>query len=107
MSDVQKVVSKLKDLEAKVVAKALQDDDFRKKLQKNPKAAVAEIAGKALPEALLVKVVDDAPNTLTIVLPKAAKKANAKGELSDDALSKVAGGGAIVDFFATAIIEVI
>ncbi|MEW6357009.1 MAG: NHLP leader peptide family RiPP precursor [Planctomycetota bacterium] len=107
MSDLEKAVAKLKDLEAKIVAKGLQDDEFRKKLLKDPKAAVAEVAGKSLPDGLVVKVQEEASNTLTIILPKKAGKAKAKGELSEKALSKVAGGGAIADFVAKAVVDVV
>jgi hypothetical protein len=103
MGDLEKAVGKLKDLEAKVVAKALQDDVFRKKLLQNPKAAVAEVAGKPLPDSLVVKAQEEAPNTLTIILPKKAAKAKAEGKLSEEALDKVAGGGAVADFVGSVI----
>jgi len=105
MSDLANAVAKLKDLEAKVVTRALEDDAFRSKLLKNPKAAVAELAGKALPDGLLVKAQEEAPNTLTIILPKSPSKAKAGGKLSDAALDKVAGGGGIFDCIGSVIAD--
>ncbi len=92
MKTIDDAVRKQKMLEAEVVTKALEDESFRKKLTDNPKKALASIVGKDLPEALIVKVLDAAPNTLTIMLPQKPSAPRSKGELSDAALGKVAGG---------------
>ena len=106
MSDVQTVVGKLKDFEAKIVTKSLEDDEFRKKLLDDPKGAIAAEAGKTLPESLVVKVREEEPNTLTIILPQKAMGATAEGELSDDALEKVAGG-AILNIIGKLVVDAI
>ncbi|MEW6357010.1 MAG: NHLP leader peptide family RiPP precursor [Planctomycetota bacterium] len=92
MSAIDDAIKKLKAFEAKLVTKALEDDAFRKKLLKDPKKTLAAMAGKELPDALIVKIQEVAPDALTIVLPQKPKKAEAKGELSAEALKKVAGG---------------
>ena len=107
MSDVKGAVSKLKDFEAKIIAKALEDDRFRQKLIGDPKGTLASEAGKDLPEGLVVKVQEEEANTLTIVLPKKPAEATAEDELSDEALEKAAGGGAIADFAVSALVSAI
>ncbi len=107
MSELKDAISKLKDFEAKVVAKAMENDDFRKKLIDDPKGALSAEAGKDLPEGLNVKVQEEDANSLTIVLPPKAAAVTAEGELSAEALKKVAGGGAIADFIATVIANVV
>jgi hypothetical protein len=92
MNTIETAVGKLKSFEASIVAKALEDDLFRKKLLDDPKKALAAMAGKDLPDALKVRIQEEAPNTLTIVLPQKPSKAQAKGELSAEALKGVAGG---------------
>ncbi len=73
---------------SKVIAKAWKDPEFKKKLLADPKAAVKEM-GIDIPKDVSVKVVEDTPQTLTIVLPKAPT--NAK-EIDEGALEKLAAG---------------
>jgi len=92
MSQIGEAVGKLKAFEAKLVARALEDDAFRSKLLENPKKELAAMAGQELPEALQVRIQEAAPQTLTIVVPKKPSAATAKGELSAESLGSVAGG---------------
>ncbi len=97
MGKIGDAIKNLKAFEAKVVAKALEDDEFRKKLLDNPKATLTEAAGKDLPEGIVVRVQEEEANSLTIMLPRKPAAASAEGELSDEALEKAAGGiGGIV-----------
>jgi hypothetical protein len=78
------------DLEDTVVRKALIDDKFRAELLVDAKGAVErtlseEAPGSKLPPNLSVKVIEEASNTLTIVVPAAH-------ELSDAQLEAIAGG---------------
>jgi hypothetical protein len=78
------------DLEDTVLRKALIDDKFRAELLVDAKGAVErtlseEAPGSKLPPNLSVKVIEEAPNTLTIVVPAAH-------ELSDAQLEAVSGG---------------
>ncbi len=58
-----------KDLEAEIIAKAWEDERFRQELLSNPKEAIAKILGTKLAENLEVRVVQEAPNDLYLVLP--------------------------------------
>ena len=94
--EVQDALLQWKEREAKIIAKALEDDEFRKALIDQPKAALEKLRGKPLPEGLNVRVLEEEANSLTIVLPQKPAAAGEAGELSDEALEKVAGGGFIV-----------
>ncbi|HOW27326.1 MAG TPA: NHLP leader peptide family RiPP precursor [Elusimicrobiota bacterium] len=72
----------------KIIKKALTDPAFKKALIANPNAAIEKELGMKIPAGLTVKVVEDAPNTVHLVLPAVP----AKGELGDADLEKVSGG---------------
>jgi hypothetical protein len=58
-----------KNLEAEIIAKAWEDELFRQELLSNPKEAIAKTLGTKLAENLEVRVVQEAPNNLYLVLP--------------------------------------
>ena len=104
--ELQDALLKWKEKEAKLIAKALEDDEFRKSLLDEPRAALEKIGGKPLPEGFNVRVMEEEANTLTIVLPQKPAAAGEEEELSDEALEKVSGGavagvavGFILDYF--------
>lgn len=70
----------------KVVARAWRDPAFKAKLLADPHTVLKE-AGVALPSGVTVKVVENTGAQVHLVLPP-----KPAGELSDDALDKVAGG---------------
>ena len=72
---------------AKVIAKAWSDDEFKGRLLADPGAALAEMDVE-VPAGVEVKVVEDSESVRHLVLPPAP----GEGELSDEALEKVAGG---------------
>jgi hypothetical protein len=74
---------------AQVTEKAAQDPEFAKKLLADPKQAIKEATGYALPDGYDIKVVEE-NGTYRAVNP-------AVGELSDDELGEVAGGGVPYD----------
>lgn len=77
---------KRKELEDKLIKKAWADSDFKKQLLSNPKAAIEKEVGKALPENVVVKAVEETANTIYIKIPRNPE------ELSDSELDNVAGG---------------
>jgi hypothetical protein len=84
-----------KDLEAKLAARAWKDEAFARELRRDPKAALErELAalrpGARLPEGLEVKLLEESPATLYLVLPP--RPPAAAGELSDAELEAAAGG---------------
>lgn len=73
----------------KIIAKAWKDPAFKKRLLSNPKAVIDEMGGD-LPDNVKVKVVEDAADTFTFVLPPSPTKGR---ELNEKDLEKVAGAG--------------
>jgi hypothetical protein len=58
-----------KGLEAEIIAKAWEDEQFRQELISNPKEAIAKTLGTKLPKNQEVRVVQETPNNLYLVLP--------------------------------------
>lgn len=79
-----------------VVLKAAQDQDFRDQLLKDPKATLQAHLGIQFPEGFHVKVVENTPDELTLVIPP-----KLSDELPDEDLEGIAGGGAFVDWMDT------
>jgi hypothetical protein len=84
MSDPSRI-----ELEAQIIAKAWKDAAFKQRLLADPKAVYAEILGQTLADNLEIKIVEETPTTLYLVLPE---NPDASGELSDEELDTVAGG---------------
>ena len=78
-----------------IITKALQDEDFRQRLNADP-AGTLKAEGIEVPESVTVRVVADTENVRHVVLP-------AVGALSDDALMGVAGGDSdCTEYFSNA-----
>ena len=82
MSDEQNV-----NLEAKLIARAWQDDAFRQALVNDPKATIEREFGTRIPEGVNVHVHEQSENSLHLVVPQPPE-----GELSVEELERVAGG---------------
>lgn len=95
MPTVKELVEKRKEFEANIIAKSLEDEAFRQKLLTDPKAAIAEVTGQTIPPEVTIKVIEEAPNTVTFVVPQRAPDVSADEELSDEALEKLAGGAVV------------
>lgn len=52
-----------------IVKKAQEDPEFKKKLLKDPKAAIEEASGKELPKELQVYVHEQTEHSVHLVLP--------------------------------------
>lgn len=72
-----------------VIARAVKDPAFRQALLANPRAVLAKDYHMQIPAHVTVRVLEEVPNTLSIVLPPAAETVQ---ELSDADLEAVAGG---------------
>ncbi|BAI74516.1 nitrile hydratase (plasmid) [Azospirillum sp. B510] len=83
-----------RDLEAKIVARAWSDDDFKAKFLADPKAMFEEHLGTKLPASLVMTAHEETADTIHFVIP--AKPRIDLDELSDEDLEKVAGGVDIV-----------
>jgi hypothetical protein len=102
--DIRDALSKRKENEAKIIAKALEDNEFRKELLENPKAALEKESGKSFPDGLSVQILEEDANSVTIVLPKLPESMDSVSELSDEALEQVAGG-VIVSAVVSAVVS--
>jgi len=83
-----------RELETRVIVKAIKDGEFRKKLLSNPRegvlAAVKEIdPGFEIPPDMEVKVFEEPKRAFYLVLPQTPTETV---EISDEDLEKVAGG---------------
>ncbi len=68
--------------------KAVLDKSFREKVLADPNKAIAEVAGKEIPDAVKIKVVEGDPKFhMTFVLPDMVSE-----EFTDEALESVVGG---------------
>ncbi len=68
--------------------KAAVDKAFRARLLANPHQAISEVTGREVPASFKIKVIENDPAYhMTLVLPEMVSE-----DLSDEALSKVAGG---------------
>jgi hypothetical protein len=76
-------------LNGQIVARAQQDPAYRQALLADPRAALEQAFGHELPPNLRVQVIEQAPDTIYLLLPPAAQ---ASGELSEAELDAVAGG---------------
>ncbi len=74
-----------------VVAQAWSDDGYKQRLLADPAAVMAE-QGLTPPAGKQVRIIEDAADTLSIVLPPKPD------ELSDDELDQAAGAGAYIAF---------
>src|SRR5262245_62017027 len=92
-------------IEAKIVALAWQDDDFRRKFVADPKGQFEARLGTKLPASLKMTVHEENENSLHFVIP-AKPKANLD-ELSDEQLEKLAGGTDIITTIAIAVASVV
>ncbi len=80
-----------RDIERRLIEKSFRDEAFRQQLLREPKSAVEQELGTQLPEGIQVRVVQETADTLYLVLPNASSPQS--GEISDEDLEAVAGGG--------------
>lgn len=73
----------------RIVSRAPQDPSFREQLLTDPVAALAAELGRPVPRGVTVRVVEEGPDEVFLVLPAAPPEA---GALSDAELSSAAGG---------------
>ena len=80
-----------KQIEEALVARAENDEAFRRSLLSNPRDILAKDFGITIPPSVRLNVVEESTSNLYLVLPVRAAAANS-GELTDRELEAVAGG---------------
>ncbi len=74
------------DMQAQIVGKATEDADFRARLLSDPKGAINQELGVAIPASMAIEVHEDSDTTVHLILPPGSR-------LSQSDLQTVAGGG--------------
>ena len=72
----------------RLIERAQRDDDFRARLQSDPKGAIGEELGVEVPDPLNVRVIEEGADEVVLVLPAKA----APGALREEELAGAAGG---------------
>lgn len=80
------------EMESEIAAKVHKDPAFKQELLSNPKATLSKEYGFSIPDNIEVRVLEENPSTLYIVLPMVPADLEGSGELSEAALEAVAGG---------------
>ena len=80
-----------KEMRAKIVGKARENADFRARLLSDPKAAIGQELGVAIPASMSIEVHEEGGETAHLVLPPDSR-------LSEGDLAQVAGGYSWDDF---------
>ena len=86
--------SQRKELEKKIIEKAMKDLNYRKDLIDHPKQIIEQEIGVQLPESLQLHVMEEDAQTFYIVLPYQQNN-KSEMELTDTELESVAGGDTI------------
>ena len=82
------------EIERKIVERSLQDEDFRRRLLADPRATLEQEYGERIPEGVQVRAVEEAADTIYLVLPHSGSSAGQDPEqVSDQDLEAGAGGG--------------
>ena len=74
-----------------VIARAVKDPAFRQALLSNPRAVLAQEYNVHIPEQVAIRVIEDPPDTISLVLPSQPQEGSVQ-MLSDADLEAVAGG---------------
>jgi hypothetical protein len=73
-----------------IVDRAMRDPDFRTRLLENPREAVLEALGTSIPAGTSIRVVEEQPGEVILVIP--ARSIEPGTGLSDEDLEAAAGG---------------
>jgi hypothetical protein len=80
------------EIERRLVQKSLEDEEFRQRLLDDPKGTAEQELETRLSEDVEVRVVEESADTIYLVLPFTPAVGDG-GELSDQDLAAVSGGG--------------
>lgn len=77
------------EVQSVIIAKAMRDEEYRRRLLADPMRVAEEEIGEPLPEGAKIKVIEGEPETGYVVLPPIPP---GQGDLSDASLDTVSGG---------------
>jgi hypothetical protein len=80
------------DMKRRLIERSLRDEAFRQQLLEDPKSAVEQELGTPVPDEVQNLAVEEAPETIYLVLPPTTSAVGRGGESSDRHLEAVAGG---------------
>ena len=83
------------EMDAELIARVVDDEEFRALLLENPKEAIQQATGIAIPEDFTIQVHEENSMTAHVVLP-------ASGQLTGADLELVAGGNGLISSWARA-----
>ena len=92
MADAAGGSSRHAEIERKLIQRSLEDEEFRRRLLDDPKGAVEQEIGTRLPQEIKIRVVEESPDTIYLVLPRSSPLGGEGEELSVRTLDAVAGG---------------
>ncbi len=78
-----------KELEARLIARALKDESFRNDLRSDPKTAIEKELGMEIPGEINIRLVEENENEVCLVIPHDFP---IKNELADVELESLYGG---------------
>jgi hypothetical protein len=82
-------------LEHRLIEKAMKDESYRKQFIENPGAAIEAETGWKIPETVKIKVLEEDPQTVYLVLPKFSNQIT-EVELNNAELESIAGGDCVL-----------
>lgn len=82
--------------EARLLARAAQDPEFKRSLLADPRAAIEQEFGVKLPAGVNIRVLEEKGDDYYVVLPL-NPEGRGNGELNDAELEAVAGGNCYMD----------
>lgn len=85
------MMNQRKQLEQRIIEKAMKDEQFRAKLMTSPNETIEQELGVKLPASLRINVLEEKPNNVYLVIPMTANE-YATEELTEAELANVAGG---------------
>ena len=81
-----------------IAVRATKDEAFRRRITADPRAVLASEYSVHIPGSVQVRVIEDTPGTISIVLPA---RADGMQELTDEELEAAAAGSWSIKFYGT------
>jgi len=72
MADAAGGSSRRAEMERKLIQRSLEDEEFRRRLLDDPKGAVEQEIGTQLPQEIKIRVVEESPDIIYLVLPRSS-----------------------------------